>query len=325
MRYNCIPIIGAFLLFIGIANAIAIIPPVVYFVTLSISTFIANAIVALLIFGALRGISMRKYFGKGMYEIIGLGLSALSIGILAIVCMLLSIWLLPPIDFEGVLICGLAAAILFILINMLISLKQLSISDPDRKRSIIFSWVALAIFIGLATGASAQFSMQIHKLPIKTGGYDLENYNQNSQSPIQSVSDAISGVAKSPSMAKEAPASMPAAVGEESKSTTMPSVTASPQPKPTAPAETEIWFIPITSNRCIILADSFSQSFQPSFNCYYDDDEAGKKIRIFCPVSISHSTVQMRGNVEFVATGGCAGNVWTIITESGFENIQRDA
>jgi hypothetical protein len=322
MRQNFFAFVALSMLFIGTANAIAIIPPVVYFVTLSISTFIANAIVALLIFGALRGLSMRKYFGKGLHEILALCLSSLSIGLLAIVCMLASIWLLAPIDFEGVLASTFFAAVLFISIGLLHSVRQLSISDSNLKKSIIFGWISLALFIGLATGASAYFSLQTHKIQITAGAYDLGNYDQ-SKSPIQTVSDAISGVANAPSMAKEAQAGMPAAADQESKNASKPTIGASSGSKSAALAQTELWFIPKNSDRCTILADSFSQSFQPSFNCYYD--EAGKRVRIFCPVSISHSAVQLRGSVEFVATGGCAGNVQTTVTDMGFVNIQRDA
>lgn len=301
----------AYILFSAV-NAIAIIPPVIYFVTLSISTFLMNAIVSLLIFGFLSGLSRRKYLGKSLYETLGFTLSIIGTGFLTIFAMVVSIILLSPIDLSGVLICGLFSALLAFCAKMLLSFRQFLASDARLKRSIILSGIALALFVAFATSLSAAFSMEVHRIPLKASGSTELEYGQSSESGISKLGDMVFGIANSaPQMAKTYAA-------KESGSQLMPTPSQAPKA-----IEKVLWFIPISGDICEIHAQGFVKSFQPTFNCYFEEN--GAKQRIYCPVFVNIDSIKIRGDVQFVGTGGCAGSTDAIATDSGFENIRRDA
>src|SRR3989344_2486564 len=136
------------------AQAIVIIPPVVYFVTLSIGTFISSSIVSLLIFGALKGFANRKYWGRSAFQLLTEAKSALSSALLAILSMVAAVFAVYPIDLESVVLASLIAAILFLLTKFVSSLRQYAVSDGAARRGLILSSLTIAIFTGPATSVS---------------------------------------------------------------------------------------------------------------------------------------------------------------------------
>ncbi|HLC47999.1 MAG TPA: hypothetical protein VJI13_02895 [Candidatus Norongarragalinales archaeon] len=312
------------------AQAIVIIPPVVYFVTLSIGTFISSSIVSLLIFGALKGFANRKYWGRSAFQLLTEAKSALSSALLAILSMVAAFFAVYPIDLESVVLASLIAAILFLLTKFVSSLRQYAVSDGAARRGLILSWLTIAIFIGLATSVSALVSMQSYRIFTGSGSYApaLEKEDALLEPPADILTGAkapSSGMRK-PAMVSDGKVGGQGAAAPEGKSGEEPaegSADASallPSPSPSAGAIANLWFIPKSGETCNIFADSYVQTFVPSFTCI--SEENGARRRIYCPVSISLAQMHSRGDVEFRGTGSCAGKITATITDNGFENVR---
>ncbi|MFH1750320.1 MAG: hypothetical protein ABH863_01430 [Candidatus Micrarchaeota archaeon] len=293
------------------ASAIVIIPPVVYFVTLSISTFISSSIVAMLLFGGLKALSTRKYWGKGLYQLLSEGKSAIAEALLAIICMLAAVYAIYPVDFDSAISTAFIAAALFMLLKFILSFRLFDLSDNAGRRALLVSWATLAMFVALATTVSALASMQSYKVFTGTGGYQPGQVAEKSPlADILPISAPFSKQEAAEGGRSAAPEN--SMVGQEPKSASDSSAPPTLQDK--------IWFIPKSPEICNIFAESFALTFTPSFNCI--SEVGGARNRIYCPVYISHSQVGIRGDAEFRGTGSCTGIVYATVTDTGFEHVR---
>ena len=274
-------LVSIFLLIaISFVHAIVIIPPVVYFVTLSISTFISSSVVSLLLFGALKGFADRKYFGKSLFDILQKIKSGVSTFIMAISCMFLALLAIYPIDLESTLIAAAISAALFLLLKFVFSLREFGALGSSKKRSLLISWLALALFIGIAFSFSALLSIQSYRVITGSGGgYPSQ---QAEKSPLAPLAELLTGQG-APSSAESQ--NLLIAPTESKKSSSVPSeaqgseligaiqapspskAAASPTSAPASLPEQKIWFIPQSAAPCTIFADSSVQSFTPSYSC----------------------------------------------------------
>ncbi|MFH1471206.1 MAG: hypothetical protein ABIF01_05640 [Candidatus Micrarchaeota archaeon] len=292
MRTNILLLILACI--ISAAFAVVIVPPLVYFLTLSLSAFLSNAIVSLLVFGALKGLTMRKYFGKSTYEIARGFLSASGTALIAISCMLASAIIVYPLDVPGAAVSALLAGVLFLAVKFISIFAEFHLSEPKKRRSITTAILLTAAFIMLATGVSAMLAIDIQTMGEHYSFEDprmgLSQYQQAVQEP--GISSAVQDMAK-----------------EEQK----------PSALETQVAKT-LWFVPKSPGECSITIGNFEISAQASFTCMIDED--GEKRRAFCPISVRHSQIQETGNLAFSATGACADSGIVVVSSRGFERIQ---
>lgn len=313
------------------AQAIVIIPPVVYFVTLSISTFLSSALVSLLLYGGLKGIADRKFFGKNAYQLLLEAKGAISNGLLALISMFAAVFAIYPVDAKSAIEAAALAGGLFLIIKAILSIRRLANADGASRRSLVISWLVLAAFIGLATGISAMVSMQTYRIHTGFGGYLPAQIQENNA--LEPLADLISGVkapqlgvSKSGTEAKAGAAkSEDEAAGAPLSSSPQASPSigngsqASPAPLPSTPAPVvlnKLWFLPKSGEACKIFGPGYSQDFTPTFNCISEG------IRIFCPIEVPFSQVNSRGEAQFIGTGSCEGMVEVTVTDLGFENIR---
>ncbi|MFH0817365.1 MAG: hypothetical protein V1909_01900 [Candidatus Micrarchaeota archaeon] len=276
------------------AFTVVIVPPVVYFLTLSLSAFISNAIVSLLVFGALKGLTMRKYFGKSTYELARAFLSASGTALIAISCMLASALIVYPLDVPGAALSALLAGVLFLAVKFISIFAEFHLSEPQKKHSIAVTILLTAAFITLATGVSAMLAIDIQKM---NGRYSF----QDSQVGLPQYPQAV-----------QAPG-ISSAAQDTAKEAWKPSASEMQAAK-------TLWFTPKSPGECSITIGNFAISSQASFTCVIDD--GGEKKRAFCPISIRHSQIQETGSLAFNATGACADSGIVVVSNRGFEKVQ---
>jgi hypothetical protein len=277
------------LLFAGFCKGIVIVPPVVYFITLSISAFLANALVSLLLFGALRGLLFRNYFGKTPYELLKSSVSIVGMTMVAVLSMLLSVIALYPTDFRDFVFSGLLAGVLFLLFESILKFREYRLVGNSERQSIAVSLILLSAFIAVATGVSANFAIELKSMKAQGAAYEERH-------------DAVYDIS------------------HKTESIGAPSLGIA-QEKAYERGEGSIWFMPAGSGECFITIGSFSKSFSPSFRCLADE-EGGKK-RVFCPVQVPHYEIKERGLLKFKAAGSCDDSGSVLVSDYGFEKIER--
>jgi len=147
-----------------LSAAIVIVPPVAYFLTLSLGTFLANSLVSLLVFGVLKGATARTYAGRSVYEILYQLMNACLLMLLAFPCMFLAAIAFNPIEQSGFVASGLSAGLLALAAAGIVSLKEFRASDAGRKRTMVASLLAFAAFVAAATTVSAALAVTVYRV-----------------------------------------------------------------------------------------------------------------------------------------------------------------
>ncbi|MCX6778558.1 MAG: hypothetical protein NT157_06815 [Candidatus Micrarchaeota archaeon] len=266
------------------AFPVVIVPPVIYFLTLSLSAFLSNALVSLVVFGALKGVTMHKYLGKSAYELAKIILSASGTAMIAIACMLASVIMVYPLDLQSAAISALLAGVLFLAVKFISIFADYRLSEKAKQRSMAASLILTAIFIALATGASAFMAVDMQKIGVQ----HYEQYEEASQEPWSSMTQDY--------LAKEA---APVSIPEEAS---------------------KLWFTPKSGGKCVITVGSFTESYEASFSCSVE--EGGAMKRVFCPIPVPHEQVPDRGRVNFRASGACEDAGVVLISDSAFEQLE---
>ncbi|MFH1448546.1 MAG: hypothetical protein ABIG39_06815 [Candidatus Micrarchaeota archaeon] len=271
-------------------HGIIIVPPVVYFLTLSLSTFLVNALVSLLLFGAFRGLLSRRYLGRTTYELARAGISAAGNGLITIGCMVASAIIIYPVDSGGLVFSGVLSGMLFLCFKLVSGFREYSLAANTKKRSILLSWALMSVFIALVTGISANLALEVHA--IHTDAWE------NVQT--EDAWEPIVGEQKSAQKA-DVPAAGIGYVGDAYS------------------YDERIWFMPGDGGECKVIIGDFRKSFSPAFLCAAGEDRK----RTFCPVWVSHDEVGERGNVAFTASGSCEDSGEVFISDYGFGEIKR--
>ncbi|MBU1198015.1 hypothetical protein KJ765_05925 [Candidatus Micrarchaeota archaeon] len=293
------------------AHALVVVPPTVFFLTLSISSFLVNAVVSLLLFGALKGFTNRTYFGKSVFHLLSSGVSALGTAFLALSAMLVSAFLIYPLDYESAALSALSAGVLFLILKWVSAFRAYRNVPSHTKTSLVSSWVLLALFIAFATGVSSVLAMDVIVVNTDERIEYVSAYQESSPNSLIPDGwlpdlDASKGMAQAPSEPSEILGREDDALAEAK----MDVITT---------AFTRMWFQPSSDGECRIRVGALEKTIHPLFACQSEEDGARK--RIFCPVSVSSDELTVRGSVAFVASGSCSDRGTVFISDTGFERI----
>ena len=283
------------------ASALVIVPPTVYFLTLSLSAFLANAVVSLFIFGAFKGVMGKKLWGRSVFEVASSGVSALGTAIVALLAMAGAAYLIQPLDLQSAAACAVCAGVIFLAIKAVLSSKEYIVSGGGR-RALAISWLSMAAFVALAAGVSSVLAVEERSIST-TGGY----YPQQGGGIMQDVVSGFSQAAQAP------------ALNEEGKTL------AGGMKEPAVPGANAIasrmWFLPTSQGECIIEVGTFRKAFVPAYSCAVLRDDG--KTRMFCPVWVDAAEIGQAGTVAFKATGSCDDAGIVRISDGSFTQIIR--
>ncbi|MFH1200395.1 MAG: hypothetical protein V1708_04975 [Candidatus Micrarchaeota archaeon] len=295
------------------ANALVIVPPTVYFLTLSLSAFLANAVVSLFIFGALRGLLGRKLWGKSVFEVASSGVSALGTAIVALFAMACAAYFIRPLDLPSAALCALAAGVIFLAFKIVLSFKEYIVS-PGTRRALAISWLSLAAFVALAAGVSSVLAVE--ERSISTFGGYYPQYPQQGAGMAQGVANDLVQNAPAPGAAQKEQAGEMAKEKEGDAGI----IVEPNQPGPSA-AISRLWFQPMSQNECVVTIGSFGKSFSPSYSCAVVRN--GERARALCPVWVDAAQIGESGAVAFSATGSCDDAGTVTLTGGAFTQIKR--
>ena len=263
---------------VTLAQAVVIAPPVVYWVTLSLSTFVANMLVTLFMYAAVRGFASKKLFGKSMAEIFGFVFSMIGKFIIAMIASLVALIWIAPISFPEILIASLIALLISLAVSFLAEYREFRVSSFQSRA--LLSIALFSILVAGLTFVSAFYALQT-QIIVADG----------SREPVPAASLA-------PSMGLFAPSqSAPAMMDEvrevddfEIQKITLPT---EPETKDTK----TIRIIPTSDAPCTVSSKDSTETFTPEFNCVAGEGLSQR--RIYCPV-----IAQVSG--DYKTGGSCA-------------------
>ncbi len=291
-----------FSMFFSLVHAIVIVPPVVYFATLSIATFISNSIIALLALLAVSGIVNKKVFGKKISELFSAFFSGIKIIFISLFSMLISIFIIWPIELISIIQGSLVAALICFCFLFISDYSKFRIVNKERKSKIIKSSLIFSIIILFVFGISANFSTSIEILTNNS----KESYQSTPfDDVLSSVSDSM-GVVASESLVDQAYKS---AVSDYDYAEEKSKIILS-----------EIWFYPENKSDCIVQLGTQKFTFTPEFSCFVYENSVPS--RIFCPVKISADKVLEKGKINASASGSCIDSFEVIVSNDSFEVVQ---
>ncbi len=292
-------ILPVFLVFFALTvNAVVIVPPVVYFVTLSIATFLSNVLIALLAIIAVSGFANKKFFGKKVSELFSYFFSWIKKIVIAFISMAIALFVINPIEVFTIIQAAILTFILCLMLFFISNYSTYRVIQKPEKTKLVTSFSIFSLLVALLFLVSVFLSLETQV--INTENSSL-SYIQNN--PLLPSLDKIAPFADSMSGAQVGIVEKPQESDDE--------IT---QPKLTEP---NLWFYPSAKEQCIIIIGSQNFTFTPIESCYFYENSS--LVRIFCPISISKAQVNQAGTVNLTATGSCKAQQTITITSNGFE------
>jgi len=283
------------IIIIPTVSAIVILPPVIYFVTLSIASFIGNIIIGLLAWVALSGLLNKQFFGKTLSELISYIFSTLKNIFIAIIAMIAGVFIASPIEIISVLAGALIAAIICCFLLYIANYSELRAVENKRKKKILKSNTFFSVIVFLLFSASAFLSIETQILPQDPAIKDL--YARGAVSGIleEKEIDAFEDIAGMPVSGVGAP------LAETSK-TQLPS---QPDDAVFPDSLDSLWLYPVDSSTCIVNIGNKTFNFTPKQNCYLLENNI--PVRIYCPIEVTIEDISQKGMLNVSATGSCSG------------------
>ncbi|GEM_PF-2391265 len=288
------------------AGAIVVVPPVIYFVTLSIATFLANALIGLLAIVAVSGIANKKFFGKKLSELVYYFFGWIKKILIAVFSMLAAVFLIKPIEIISIIQGSIAALVTCLVLFFISNYSVFRIVSKQEKTRLLRSAVFFSLVISLLFGFAAFTSIETQIIATKgLGNFYPENKSIGSDFGLNIPFDDALPKANAP------------------VSTQQPYISEGVQDTQGEPVQDKtflglnLWFYPLTNNECNVTIGSQYFSYAPSESCYFLDN--GVPVRIFCPVQVFHSQITQRGPADLTASGSCQAIQKINVLDNGFE------
>jgi len=304
MIYKALIAIVVAMCIAGIANAIVIVPPIIYFVTFSIGTFILNIFIMTAVYIASRGLINRFYFGRHMHEIVGILFSYLGYILTIISTSFISIAIFDPIDAKSLFYASIFSTFLSFLVMALNNFRRYVLSDRGRRNDVIISMLVFSVIVFVITFVSAYFS--ISTSVIKKG----DTFERTADGDAQNSGPELNFGMNSASEKRN--------IGYYDEKV-------SSQSRPIT--ESSLWFSPYRDGLCEIYAmNKLIKAEKVLDRCFFYDINMNSK-RIACPIGIDIKDVNSlnlttSGEVKFEGKGACLDSYSVHVTENGFINIK---
>ena len=277
------------------AGAIVIVPPTIYFVTLSIATFIANSIIGLLAIIALSGLVDKKFFGRKLSEIFSFIFSAVKFTSIAIVSMLVALLIVNPVEINSVLLGSFLSAIVCCSVLLISDYSKYRVSDPKEKNELFKSTLIFSVFVLILFSVSTLTSIETKII----AGAESQ-YGAPAQDAFGGIFDGLSQKSTAPIAANS--------ISNEMGTSAPSDYDAYPREAKAGVLEvSELWFQPNNLEECIINIGNQEFSFKPENNCYYYEN-GNSIVRTICPIKITIDEITQKGNLLVTASGSCSEN-----------------
>jgi len=287
---------GIFSLFIlsliGSASAIVIVPPMVYFASISIAGFLANALISLGALAAVAGVANWKLFNSPMSAIISAIFGAASRLFLGIFTMMVALIMFFPISVQQIVFSAFAVLVMSAFLLFLRDYRLFRASQKTVKMRLLGTTAVFALFFAIVFVPSAYFSVE----------YRIISTQQETAVPTsasdQSISESfdqlpsldLNGASK-PAMAPSAQASADYLVAENS-------IVARQQQ-----GDLVLWFLPQTNEDCIVEIEGMKEIFKPKRECKLQPNMFSEPQ--LCPISIQVPR-QCQKDLSISASGSCS-------------------
>lgn len=275
------------------AQAIVIVPPVIYIATLSILSLIFN-----LLIGFFFWLAVQTVIFKGPGAAKGIQLVEGSISILGkIVPIFLLIFFMEPLfdvsSLFGILFFALIITLILTFFLLLSHFRD--IRNTLQKVPLLQSLLFSILFIFLITTAAVFFSVSFNAV------------YSNPSTP--SANDAAGIAASSPSTIA-------------SDSTGYGKATDSTDAARSSMIVSEFWLTPTSSAPCVLSYSDQVLSFTPVKSCY--QKTAQGFIRSFCPIKVSASQIQADSLTQLEESGSCSGSFLAQSKNGGLELLNNE-
>lgn len=266
------------------AEAIIFIPPVIYIVTVSFSSFIANISISIVFWLVVKGIADRSYFGRPLHEIINFIFNFLGKIFILVFSTLSPIFILDPINAKEIFFSSLISGVLSLAILFLAGFREYRLIQKNEKISFLKSIAIFSAITVLLTFFSAFFALEEKALNMTNG--------------IEYKEEPLLG--------------FPQKAGEEVS-----------YKEDYSGVKESLWFYSLDISLCqVYFENDLILTAIPSRNCYYYN-ENNQKERIPCPVLLKISDIpeyliETRKEGDIYGKGSCVGNYSVILSENGF-------
>jgi len=282
------------------AHAIAFIPPVIYFATLSIIGFISNVFLILAVWLAVKGIANKLYFGKPLHTIVSIALSWLGTALIILLSSLLPLLVLHPIITKEIIISSIVSGFLCFFFLLLNIYRQFRRANLKEKTKSVRKMTIISILVIIISFVSASLSIETMALQTNSKGAKLAVLKPELSLPSFGLD-----------MASEMAAAAPAPVNFQRGV----SLASNKQ------IDT-LWVYPVNSDACLVYFDwQLILDQYPEMKCYYFT-ENNRKERINCPIPLKIDLFRKMANSKqeglINAKGSCNDTFYVNIGDAGF-------
>ncbi|MDO8627022.1 MAG: hypothetical protein Q7K42_01020, partial [Candidatus Diapherotrites archaeon] len=178
------------ILFFAQVNAIAIIAPTVYVISVSILGLIANLVISAIAFIAIQGFASKTFAGKSLYKIIKFFYTILGKVSIYAISLSIGIFISAPFDMNTSINSGIIAAGISFAVLALFHSRELVL---DGKKLKHFKAIALfSIFVLVAGSATSFFSLKVEEIQTEKSFFEIVGKNLWSAQSIAQETNQIS-------------------------------------------------------------------------------------------------------------------------------------
>jgi len=265
------------ILLLTFCSAIAVIAPVVYVATLSLTAFLANTIITIAIFIAAKSFSSKNELKKGLTQKISFVFELIGKTALLIISTTLAILIVNPILISEAIITGIVAAIICAIILFFYNYKKSSIKNSELKKKLVKTSLIFCIFVFISSTLVGYYSIETKVIILNGQGVNQQSLTENN-SPL---ADIANGFIANQSQSASAPIQ-----GLQKESEKTPQV---------------LIFNPINLNECIISSNEKTISFKPQNNCFSVVN--GSQQRVICPIILNEN--EFTSGSTLSSSGSC--------------------
>ncbi len=318
----------AITIFANLAYPIVIVPPIVYFASLSIGAFLANSLIALFALAAVAGAANWKIFNKPFPHIISAGFGFASTVFLGISSMLVAALLFSPRNLEQIIA---AAAAVFAISSVLFFLRSYREfrANPQSMAKHMMPVFAVSMFFALLFIPCVFSAIEFRQMQMpKAQGAPQENAQQSGMPQASAQQEGINP-AQSESVlpflpsAQKAQAPPLAAKEEQLAQNGMGQANAQNSAFQASNAQASkvqtqllFWLMPQSAESCIIEIGSQKQEYLPKKECVYESSPAAKLE--FCPIEISVPS-GCENDLNVISSGSCQDKLTLICKGSNLQ------
>lgn len=295
-------ITGLFMLLLaGSPSAVVIVPPIIYFASISIAGFLANALISLGALAAVAGVANWKLFNSPAPAIISALFGIASRLFIGIVSMTVGLIAFFPVSVQQIIVSASAVLVVSAILLFLRDYRLFRASPKTMKLQLLASTAMFALFFAIVFAPSAYFAIE----------YRIINTQQDAALPSASgLPGSEPGAPFLPGLGKAAPQAM-----APSEQAAADKVAGQQQDG------LILWLMPQSGKDCIVDIGTEKEIFSPRKECKLQPDAFSEPQ--LCPISIRVPR-QCQKDVRIVASGSCSDSILIQCENSQLKQVNQE-